>query len=53
MNQVAQHLPDQEKCAVEVVVYIKKRSWGRTAGSRDFRTGTNEWDHGGGILCDA
>jgi len=24
MNQVAQHLPDQEKCAVEVVVYISK-----------------------------
>jgi len=24
MNQVAQHLPAEEKCAVEVVVYIKK-----------------------------
>lgn len=24
MNQVAQHLPAGEKCAVEVVVYIKK-----------------------------
>jgi len=24
MNQVAQHLPTEEKCAVEVVVYIKK-----------------------------
>ena len=24
MNQVAQHLPVDEKCAVEVVVYIKK-----------------------------
>ena len=24
MNQVAQHLPAQEKCAVEVVVYISK-----------------------------
>ena len=24
MNQEAQHLPDQEKCAVEVVVYISK-----------------------------
>jgi hypothetical protein len=24
MNQVAQHLPDEEKCAVEIVVYISK-----------------------------
>ena len=24
MNQVAQHLPAEEKCAVEIVVYIKK-----------------------------
>jgi hypothetical protein len=24
MNQVAQHLPADEKCAVEVVVYIKQ-----------------------------
>ena len=24
MDQVAQHLPVEEKCAVEVVVYIKK-----------------------------
>jgi cell division protein FtsX len=24
MNQVAQHLPDEEKCAVEVVIYISK-----------------------------
>ena len=24
MNQVAQHLPDVEKCAVEIVVYISK-----------------------------
>lgn len=24
MNQVARHLPAEEKCAVEVVVYIKK-----------------------------
>ena len=23
MNQVAQHLPAEEKCAVEVVVYVK------------------------------
>ena len=24
MNQVAQHLPNEEKCAVEIVVYISK-----------------------------
>lgn len=24
MNQVTQHLPDEEKCAVEVVLYISK-----------------------------
>jgi len=24
MNQVAQHLPAEEKCAVEIVVYIRK-----------------------------
>ena len=24
MNQVAQHLPNAEKCAVEVVVYVSK-----------------------------
>jgi hypothetical protein len=24
MNQVAQHLPDEEKCAVEIVLYISK-----------------------------
>jgi cell division protein FtsX len=24
MNQVAQHLPDEETCAVEIVVYISK-----------------------------
>jgi cell division protein FtsX len=24
MNRVAQHLPDEEKCAVEIVVYVSK-----------------------------
>ena len=32
MNQVAQHLPDQEKCAVEVVVYISKDLGGEQQG---------------------
>ena len=45
MNQVAQRLPDVEKCAVEIVVYISKN-----LGDKERRLVVSELENTEGII---